>query len=69
MPKNIRDLAANIAEHYGDYLVILRDPKGGLEWKSSDPTWAVGAAERYLGHVRTQDLWYQTQKLEDSKWQ
>lgn len=47
------DMVAKSGEHFEDYLLIVKTNNGTLDWRSSDKTWAMGAAERYLnlGHA------------------
>jgi len=40
------DLGAMIAVHYPDFLLMVRTKQGGLAWKFTDPTWALGASVR-----------------------
>jgi hypothetical protein len=40
-------LVAVAGEHFNDYLLVARIGKD-LHWSSSDQTWAVGAAHRYI---------------------
>jgi hypothetical protein len=47
------DMVAKSGEHFGDYLLIVKTNNGILDWRSSDKTWALGAAQRFinLGHA------------------
>lgn len=51
--KRFLDMVAKSGEHFEDYLLIVKTNNGTLDWRSSDKTWAMGAAERYLnlGHA------------------
>jgi hypothetical protein len=46
-------MVAKSGEHFQEYIVIVKTPNGTLDWRSSDKSWAMGAAERYLnlGHA------------------
>jgi hypothetical protein len=46
-------MVAKSGEHFGDYLLIVKTNNGILDWRSSDKTWALGAAQRFinLGHA------------------
>ena len=50
-----KSLCARIGERYHDYLLIVRDDPRGTTWHSSDSTWAIGAAERYMAGVFSSD--------------
>ena len=54
--QRIDSLRAKIGEHFGDYLLIVRIGSRGLSWRSSDPTWASGAAGRYITGVMDHDF-------------
>lgn len=60
----LRDIASNIGERWSDYLVIVRS-KGDFMWKHSDPTWGLGAAERYSASIKDKELIDQISALED----
>lgn len=47
------DMIAKTGEHFEEYLVIVKAKDEMIDWRSSDKTWAMGAAERYLniGHA------------------
>lgn len=58
--KTVNEILSNVAAQLGelgeDYLVMLRpSPREngvrGIVWRSSDPTWACGAARRYVNAV------------------
>lgn len=51
--KRFLDMVAKSGEHFQEYIVIVKTPNGTLDWRSSDKSWAMGAAERYLnlGHA------------------
>lgn len=51
----IEALCARLGEHFPDYLVIVRTGSRGLSWRSSEATWAMGAAERYAAAVKVSD--------------
>lgn len=51
----LRKIAAQVGEHFGDFLIVARC-RDGMIWKHSDPTWGVGAAERYTGIIKDQAL-------------
>lgn len=42
------DFVAKSGEHFQEYVVIVKAPGGTIDWRSSDKTWAMGAASRYL---------------------
>lgn len=44
-----------IGEHCDDYLILARTGRRGLSWRSSDCTWAVGAAQRYAFSLEESD--------------
>ena len=46
--QNFRDFVSKISERYSDYLIMTRDSNGGIFWRVSDPTWALGAAHRLI---------------------
>lgn len=37
--------------NYSEFLVIAKTPDGRLYWRSTDQTWAIGAANRYLNCI------------------
>lgn len=39
---------AKFSAHYEQFFVVVKTPGKQLMWKSSDTTWAVGAAQRYI---------------------
>jgi hypothetical protein len=52
--ETVQRFAANLGERFGDYLIIVRSDKG-LSWRSSDRTWAIGACDRYVDSVLSDD--------------
>ena len=42
---------ARFSGNYNEFLVIVKAKNGNLQWKSSDKTWAMGAAARYLNCI------------------
>lgn len=40
--------AAKFSGNYEEFLVIVKTRDGAFLWKATDPTWAIGAARRYL---------------------
>lgn len=55
----MRDVAANVAEHFTDYIVIGR-VKDGLVWRQSDRTFTVGACTRVIEHIKNDDSYSQS---------
>lgn len=53
--KNFLDMVAKTGEHFPEYIVIVKTHNGNLDWRSSDKTWAMGAAERYLNICHEED--------------
>ena len=53
--KKFQEFAGKIAEQFPDFVLICRPPDGGTMWRSSDGTWALGATQRYIDHVREGD--------------
>ena len=49
------DLCALIGERFDDYVLIVRDGPKSISWRSSDPTWAMGATQRYADGVKQSD--------------
>ena len=49
------DVAHRLGEHVADYLIVVRPSPRGISWRSSDCTWGMGAAERYVQAVRVGD--------------
>lgn len=49
------DMVARGGEHFSEYLMIVKTSAGSLDWRSSDKTWAMGAAERYLNLGLSED--------------
>ena len=43
---------AKFSGHYDDFVVIAKGREGFFLWHCTDPTWAVGAAIRFLDSVR-----------------
>ena len=54
--KRLRDLAAMIAVHFGDFLLVVKPKDGGFGWTQSDSTWGLGACERYAAHIKDESL-------------
>lgn len=52
---NFRDFVSKISEKYSDYLIMTRDQNGGIFWRVSDPTWALGAAHRLITATNEED--------------
>ena len=50
-----KDAVASLGEQFKDYLLIARTSDGILLWRSSDKTWSIGAAGRYLKCADEQD--------------
>ena len=48
-------LCSRVGERYRDFVLIVRDDPRGTIWRSSDSTWAIGAAERYIAGVFSTD--------------
>lgn len=48
-------VTAQLGERFADYLLIARHRSHGLQWRSSDETWARGACDCYLTHKRSED--------------
>ena len=46
---------ATFSGNYLEFLVIVKRKDGNLSWKSSDTTWGVGGAKRYLDSVQEMD--------------
>ena len=42
------DFGARCSEHFREFLLLVKTKDGRMFWKSSDKTWAMGAATRYL---------------------
>ena len=51
----LNSLCANLGEHFEDFLVVVRPRRRTISWRSSDATWAIGAADRYISGVRMSD--------------
>lgn len=49
-------IEAMCGEHFSDYLIIVRPDSKGLAWRSSNTTWGIGAASRYIHGVATADM-------------
>lgn len=49
-----KDTVARLSEHFGDYLVIVRQPDG-LLWRMSDRTFASGASQRLMVRLASED--------------
>lgn len=47
-----KNALARLGEHFQDYLLLVRRDGSELTWRTSDPTWAVGAAQEYNEHVK-----------------
>lgn len=45
------DLVAKLGEHYQDFVIMARDRKNRLLWKTSDKSWALGAMTRYMNCI------------------
>lgn len=62
------DSCAKVGEHFPEFLMIVKTDEGFMDWRSSDKTWAMGAAERYLNLSHTEDetnLW--RKKLDENE--
>jgi len=55
----MRDVSANVAEYFTDYIVIGR-VKDGLVWRMSDRTFATGACSRVIEHIKNDDSYSQS---------
>lgn len=53
--RHFLDMVAKSGEHFQEYVVIVKTPNGTIDWRSSDKTWAMGAAERYLNLCHAED--------------
>lgn len=53
----MRDVAAGVAEHFEDYVVIGRI-KDGIVWRMSDRTFALGACQRAIDKIKQDDIVY-----------
>lgn len=49
------DDVSRVGEHFEEFLLIVKPSRGNIDWRSSDRTWAVGAAERYLNVCHAED--------------
>lgn len=49
--ERFRDLAARVGEKYADFVIMVRDSKNRLIWKSSERSWAIGAMSRYINSL------------------
>jgi hypothetical protein len=58
-------VSALVGEHFRDYVLMARDEKNRLIWKSSDKTWAVGAMSRYMNSLDEWDRDDERQKKEN----
>ena len=45
---DFKNRLSSLAEHYTEYLVIVKTSENNLMWRARDTTWGVGAADRYL---------------------
>ena len=54
---------AKFSGNYSEFLVIVKDREGLLRWKSTDVTWAVGAAKRYLDCAFARDTMEERQGI------
>ena len=52
--ERIRDLAAQVGEHFSDFILVVRI-KDGLNWRMSDRTFAIGACKRLMTRLQTED--------------
>lgn len=62
--QSIDDLIKPLADRSSEYLFIVRI-NGKLFWRSSDTTWATGAATRYLQCQQSRDDWDEKEQLRD----
>ena len=51
----MKTLCSLVGEQFSDFLLIVRPDSKGLSWRSSDSTWALGAATRYIQGVKMGD--------------
>lgn len=49
-----RNAVAALGEHFTDYVVIVKEPRG-LVWKMSDRTFALGAVSRLQIRLETEE--------------
>lgn len=61
------DMVAKSGEHFDDYLLIVKTNNGTLDWRSSDKSWAMGAAERYLNLCHAEDQINLQRSVENEK--
>lgn len=53
--KKFLNFFSQMQELFPDCLLIVRAPEGGTMMRCSDPTWGLGAAERYINNVKNED--------------
>lgn len=65
LSKRFDQLGRLATEFFDDYVVICRLPRCGMIWRSSDPTWARGAMQRYMNRLDHIDVLQQTEKFRE----
>ena len=55
---------ARFSGNYLEFLIVVKRKDGNLSWKSSDVTWATGAATRYLSSIDEMDR-YDERKMQE----
>lgn len=46
--EKFRNDVSVFSKEYSDYFIAVKRKDGSLSWKTSDTTWAIGVANRYL---------------------
>jgi hypothetical protein len=49
--KMMRDIAAKVAEHFPDYVLIIRGKDDGIHWTYSNGCYAAGACDRLKSSI------------------
>lgn len=62
--EKMRDIAAELSEHFTDYMIVVR-VKNGLEWRYSDRTFALGICQRLANTLIAEDC--QTLKIKEER--
>lgn len=58
---------ARFSGQYLEYLIIVKAKNKNLQWRSSDKTWAYGAAHRYITCMEAVDIKEEQDHIEENK--
>lgn len=63
--KRLDDISARTGEHFGEYIILVKNSGGMVSWRASDSAWCDGAARQFSQYVKTVK---HMQTIEDFNW-